>query len=67
VVVRNGVARATFSLSLFERTRVIELSNTRSGTTRTGATRTGATRTGATRTGADHVQAGTEDGFAPGP
>jgi hypothetical protein len=33
-------------------TRVIELYNVRSGTTRTGAY---------------HVQAGTEDGFAPGP
>ncbi len=39
-------------LSLFELTRVIELYNTRSGTPRTGAY---------------HVQAGTEDGFAPGP
>ncbi len=39
-------------LSLTELTRVIELYNVRSGTTRTGAYR---------------VQAGTEDGFAPGP
>ena len=39
-------------LSLNELTRVIELYNTRSGTTRTGAY---------------HAQAGTEDGFAPGP
>ena len=39
-------------LSLFELTRVIELYNYRSGTTRTGQY---------------HVQAGTEDGFAPGP
>ena len=39
-------------LSLTELTRVIELYNTRSGTTRTGAY---------------HAQAGTEDGFAPGP
>ena len=39
-------------IGLIELTRVIELYNTRSGTTRTGAY---------------HVQAGTEDGFAPGP
>ena len=39
-------------LSLVELTRVIELYNTRSGSTRTGAYR---------------VQAGSEDGFAPGP
>jgi sugar lactone lactonase YvrE len=39
-------------ISLGELTRVIELYNTRSGTTRTGQY---------------HVQAGTEDGFAPGP
>ncbi len=39
-------------LGLFELTRIIELYNTRSGTARTGAYR---------------VQAGTEDGFAPGP
>ncbi len=39
-------------LSLLELTRVIELYNTRSGTIRTGAY---------------HVQAGTEDGYAPGP
>lgn len=39
-------------LTLVELTRVIELYNTRSGTTRTGQY---------------HVQAGTEDGFAPGP
>ena len=39
-------------LSLFELTRVIELFNYRSGTTRTGQY---------------HVQAGTEDGFNPGP
>jgi len=38
--------------SLIELTRVIELYNTRAGTARTGAY---------------HVQAGTEDGFAPGP
>ena len=38
--------------SLTELTRVIELYSTRAGTTRTGAYR---------------VQAGTEDGFAPGP
>ena len=39
-------------LDLFELTRVIELYNHRSGTVRTGAY---------------HAQAGTEDGFAPGP
>ena len=39
-------------LSLLELTRVIELYNTRVGTSRTGQY---------------HVQAGTEDGFAPGP
>jgi hypothetical protein len=39
-------------ITLNELTRVIELYNTRSGTTRTGQY---------------HVQAGTEDGFAPGP
>jgi hypothetical protein len=39
-------------ISLLELTRVIELYNYRSGTTRTGQY---------------HVQAGTEDGFAPGP
>jgi sugar lactone lactonase YvrE len=39
-------------LSLFELTRVIELYNYRSGTSRTGQY---------------HAQAGTEDGFAPGP
>jgi hypothetical protein len=39
-------------LSLLELTRVIELYNFRSGTTRTGQY---------------HVQAGTEDGYAPGP
>jgi len=39
-------------LSLVELTRVIELYNTRAGTTRTGQY---------------HVQAGTEDGYAPGP
>jgi hypothetical protein len=39
-------------ISLGELTRVIELYNTRSGTTRTGQY---------------HAQAGTEDGFAPGP
>jgi subtilisin family serine protease len=39
-------------VSLVELTRVIELYNTRAGTTRTGQY---------------HVQAGTEDGFAPGP
>jgi hypothetical protein len=39
-------------ISLVELTRVIELYNTRSGTTRTGAY---------------HVQAGSEDGFEPGP
>ena len=39
-------------LGLIELTRVIELFNVRSGTTRTGAYR---------------LQAGTEDGFAPGP
>jgi hypothetical protein len=39
-------------LSLVELTRVIELYNCRSGTSRTGQY---------------HVQAGTEDGFAPGP
>jgi hypothetical protein len=39
-------------ISLFELTRVIELFNTRAGSVRTGAY---------------HVQAGTEDGFAPGP
>ncbi len=39
-------------LALVELTRVIELYNTRAGTTRTGAYR---------------VQAGSEDGFAPGP
>ena len=38
--------------SLTELTRVIELFNTRAGTARTGAY---------------HVQAGTEDGFGPGP
>jgi hypothetical protein len=39
-------------LSLVELTRVIELYNTRAGTSRTGQY---------------HVQAGTEDGYAPGP
>lgn len=39
-------------ITLVELTRVIELYNTRSGTTRTGQY---------------HVQAGTEDGYAPGP
>ena len=39
-------------VGLFELTRVIELFNYRSGTVRTGQY---------------HVQAGTEDGFAPGP
>jgi hypothetical protein len=39
-------------ISLVELTRVIEFYNTRSGTTRTGAY---------------HVQAGSEDGFEPGP
>lgn len=39
-------------ISLFELTRVIELFNTRAGSQRTGQY---------------HVQAGTEDGFAPGP
>jgi hypothetical protein len=39
-------------LNLIELTRVIELYNFRSGTIRTGQY---------------HVQAGTEDGFAPGP
>ena len=39
-------------IDLVELTRVIELFNTRSGTVRTGAY---------------HIQAGTEDGFAPGP
>jgi hypothetical protein len=38
--------------SLIELTRVIELYNCRAGTTRMGQY---------------HVQAGTEDGFAPGP
>lgn len=40
------------AFDLFELTRVIELYNTRSGTVRTGQY---------------HVQAGTEDGFSPGP
>lgn len=40
------------SISLIELTRVIELYNYRNGTTRTGQY---------------HVEAGTEDGFAPGP
>ncbi len=40
------------TINLGELTRVIQLYNTRSGTTRTGQY---------------HVQAGTEDGFAPGP
>lgn len=39
-------------MSLFELTRAIELYNYRAGTVRTGAY---------------HAQAGTEDGFAPGP
>jgi hypothetical protein len=39
-------------ISVGELTRVIELYNTRAGTVRTGQY---------------HVQAGTEDGFAPGP
>jgi hypothetical protein len=39
-------------ISLVELTRVIELYNYRVGTTRTGEY---------------HVQAGTEDGYAPGP
>jgi hypothetical protein len=43
---------ANGAFSLTELTRVIELYNYRSGTTRTGQY---------------HVQAGTEDGFAPGP
>ena len=51
-VVRNGLGRATFNLRLFELTRVIELYNVRAG---------------ATRTGQFHAEAGTEDGFAPGP
>ncbi len=40
------------TLNLFELTRVIELYNYRIGTTRTGAY---------------HLQAGTEDGYTPGP
>ena len=40
------------AITLFELTRVIELFNYRAGTSRTGQY---------------HVQAGTEDGFAPGP
>ena len=52
VVVSKDVGRATFSLSLFDLTRVIELSSVRSGTTGTGAY---------------HGQGDTDDGFAPGP
>jgi hypothetical protein len=48
----SGDSDRNGKISLFELTRVIELYNTRSGSSRTGAY---------------HVQAGTEDGFAPGP
>jgi hypothetical protein len=48
----SGDSNHDGKLSLLELTRVIELYNYRSGTTRTGQY---------------HVQAGTEDGFAPGP
>ena len=48
----KDVGRATFSLSLFDLTGVIELSSVRSGTTGTGAYQ---------------VHADTDDGFAPGP
>ncbi len=48
----SGDSNRDGQLSLAELTRVIELYNSRDGTVRTGR---------------HHVQAGTEDGFAPGP